>query len=142
MAHSVEARVPFLDYRLASLAFSLPNDWKLRGPWNKHLVREGMKGVIAEGVRTRLDKMGFPTPGKRWFAEAWFQPMQDLLSSQSLRETGFCNVDVVRNDLELHREGRIDVAGPMFQMAELAVWLGETRGLIGRAGATVATGVV
>ena len=124
MAHSVEARLPFLDYRLVSLAFSLPSEWKLKAPWNKHLVRESMKGVIAEGVRTRLDKMGFPTPGRHWFAGPWYEPMQDLLSSQHLRETGFCNVEVIRNDLQRHREGQIDVAGPMFQMAELAVWLG------------------
>src|SRR5262245_24622257 len=30
MAHSIESRLPFLDYRLVSLAFGLPLDWRLR----------------------------------------------------------------------------------------------------------------
>ena len=85
MAHSVEARLPFLDYRLVSLAFSLPGEWKLRGGWNKYLVREALKGMIAEPVRTRTDKMGFPTPSRNWWAGDWYAPMMDLLGSRALR---------------------------------------------------------
>jgi asparagine synthase (glutamine-hydrolysing) len=44
MAHSIEARLPFLDYRLAEFAFSLPDHWKMRGPWNKFILRQAMAG--------------------------------------------------------------------------------------------------
>lgn len=127
MAHSVEARLPFLDYRLVSLAFSLPNEWKLRGPWNKFLVREALKGVIAEPVRTRLDKMGFPTPSRRWFAGPWYEPALDLLGCRVLRDAGFCKVDTVRRDLELHRRGRRDMSRQLFHLAEFTTWLETAR---------------
>jgi asparagine synthase (glutamine-hydrolysing) len=126
MAHSVEARLPFLDYRLVSLAFSLPAEWKLRGGWNKFIVREAMRGIVPERVRTRLDKMGFPTPSNRWFAGAWYGPMQDLLLSSSFRESGLFHADRVRADLERHRSGEINVAPTLFRLAELAAWLKNT----------------
>ena len=64
MAHSVEARLPFLDYRLVSFLFSLSDDWKVQGPWNKFVLREAMRERIPESVRSRFDKMGFPTAGQ------------------------------------------------------------------------------
>src|SRR5438105_3589136 len=64
MAHSIEARLPFLDHRLAEFAFSLPDNWKMRGPWNKFVLREAMAGRIPENVRKRADKMGFRVPAR------------------------------------------------------------------------------
>ena len=47
MAHSVEARLPFMDYRLVSYAFQLPGEMKIRGPWNKYVLREA--GITRPG---------------------------------------------------------------------------------------------
>ena len=123
MAHSVEARLPFLDYRLVALAAALPPEWKVRGPWNKYIVREATRGTIAERVRTRLDKMGFPTPSRSWFANPWYGPMQDLLASRVVRESGLVNVPAVRRDLDRHKAGEIDAATRLFGLAEYAVWM-------------------
>ena len=59
MAHSIEARVPFLDHRLVEFAFSLPPEAKVRGAETKRLLREAMSGVLPERVRRRRDKLGF-----------------------------------------------------------------------------------
>ncbi len=59
MAHSIEARVPFLDYRLVEHLFSLPWDWKLKGATTKNILREAMKGILPEAIRGRKDKIGF-----------------------------------------------------------------------------------
>jgi asparagine synthase (glutamine-hydrolysing) len=123
MAHSVEARLPFMDYRLVSLVFRLAPEWKLRGPWNKYVLREAMRGGIPELVRTRADKMGFPVPAARWFRTSLYEPVQDLLASQSTRDRGLYNVDVIRRDLEKHREGTIDVSNGLFNIAQLESWL-------------------
>ena len=48
MAHSVEARLPFLDYRLIELAFSLPPEWGVRGKWNKYIVRAALRGLVVQ----------------------------------------------------------------------------------------------
>ena len=92
MAHGVEARLPFLDHRLVSLLFSLPAEWKMRGPWTKYVVREAMRGRIPEIVRTRFDKFGFPTGAGQW-AAAWREPVFDLLGSRAARERGIYDVD-------------------------------------------------
>jgi asparagine synthase (glutamine-hydrolysing) len=127
MAHSVEARLPFLDYRLVTLAFSLPAEWKMNGPWNKHIVREAMKGVIAERVRTRLDKMGFPTPGRSWFAGPWYEPTRDVLAGRALRESGVCDVGSAVRALDEHRDGRLDVSSGLFHLSQFGVWLDAMR---------------
>jgi len=122
MAHSVEMRMPYLDHRLVSLAFQLPANWKMNGPWNKYVMRKAMRHRIPESVRTRLDKFGFPAPAKNWFANGLYEPMQDLLSSRGVRERGIYNVDTIRRDLDLHRQGKIDATGQLFNLAQLEIW--------------------
>jgi asparagine synthase (glutamine-hydrolysing) len=122
MAHSIEARMPFLDYRLVSLAFQLPVHWKMRGPWSKYVLREGMTKRIPESVRSRLDKMGFPQPTRNWFARDLYEPMQDFLSSQQVRERGIYNLEKIKYDLEQHKQGTINVAKQLFNLAQFEIW--------------------
>src|SRR5262249_16450775 len=121
MAHSVEVRLPFLDHRLVSLLFRLPSNWKVRGPWNKAILRESMQGRIPESVRARVDKMGFPTPGQIWFAHDLYEPMADLLSSRAVRERGIYNVQAVVADLARHKRGQVDVNHELFHLAEFEI---------------------
>jgi asparagine synthase (glutamine-hydrolysing) len=122
MAHSVEARLPFMDYRLVQLAIGLPSEWKVRSPWNKYILRESMRGVIPESVRTRLDKMGFPTSARDWTASAWHEPMQDLFASQGFRERGVFNVAALRSALDEHRARAGDFSAPLFTAAQFELW--------------------
>jgi asparagine synthase (glutamine-hydrolysing) len=69
MAHSIEARVPFLDYRLVEFVLGLPDEYKIADGMTKRVLREGMRGVLPERVRTRIDKMGFVTPEETWLRE-------------------------------------------------------------------------
>ncbi|BCA54111.1 Asparagine synthetase [Nitrospira sp. KM1] len=118
MAHSIEARLPFLDYRLVLLVSALGSDWKIRGPWNKHILREAMRDRIPESVRSRPDKMGFPTAGRQWFAQSLYEPMADVLGSREVRERGIYNTKTIVNDLERHRRGEVDVHHDLFHLAE------------------------
>lgn len=129
MAHSVEARLPFLDYRLVTLMFQLPAHWKMRGAQGKHVMREAMRGLIPESVRSRVDKMGFPTPLADWFRAGLYEPMQDTLASQAVRERGIYNIDAIRRDLERHRRGETDAALGLFNVAQFERWMaiGETQ---------------
>jgi len=123
MAHSIEARLPFLDYRLIELAFRIPDDWKLQGKWNKVVLRESMKGRIPESVRSRVDKMGFPTAANDWFAGPWYEPMQDLLASREARERGIYRIGNLREGLERHRRGEAKLAEPvLFNVAQVEAW--------------------
>ena len=121
MAHSVEARLPFLDYRVVSFVCGLSDDWKVRGPWNKYVLREGMRGRIPESVRARVDKMGFPTASKKWFAHDLYEPLRDILGSRAVRERGIYNVGALLTDLERHRRGEVDLANKLFHVAEFEI---------------------
>lgn len=66
MAHSVEARVPFLDYRLVEFALALPDDLKINCGMTKVVLRESMKEILPERVRIRADKLGFQNPEDEW----------------------------------------------------------------------------
>jgi len=122
MAHSIEARVPFLDYRLVTLLFGLGAEWKMRGAWNKYILRQAMAGRIPESVRMRADKMGFPVPGKHWLAGALYEPFQDLLASREMREAGIYNVAKIGKDLESNRLGMKDESVALFNVAQFQMW--------------------
>jgi asparagine synthase (glutamine-hydrolysing) len=67
MAHSIEARVPFLDHRLVEYALSLPTGSKLRGAETKSVMRRALAGTLPDAVRSRRDKIGFRAePGVTW----------------------------------------------------------------------------
>ncbi len=66
MLHSIESRLPFLDYRVVELGFSLPDEFKIRDGATKAIVREGLRGVLPDAIRTRHDKVGFPAPEEGW----------------------------------------------------------------------------
>ncbi len=67
MAHSIEARVPFLDHRLVEFAFRLPGEYKIHGSTTKHVMRQALAGTLPDGVRLRKDKIGFRAdPGITW----------------------------------------------------------------------------
>lgn len=66
MAFSLEARLPFLDYRLVELAFSLPLNFRIYNGWSKWILRQAMKDVLPAEIVWRRSKMGFPVPEAKW----------------------------------------------------------------------------
>src|SRR5207237_3087112 len=62
MAHSLEARVPFLDYRLVELLFSLEGGQLIERGRTKAVLRRALGDLLPPVVRDRVDKLGFVTP--------------------------------------------------------------------------------
>ncbi|MBC7657259.1 MAG: asparagine synthase (glutamine-hydrolyzing), partial [Frankiaceae bacterium] len=122
MAHSVEVRLPFLDHRLVALAFGLGSEWKLRGPWNKYVLREAMRARIPESVRSRVDKMGFPTDMAQWFRGTLYQPLREVLNDPGFRQNPLFDANALAADLEAHRSGRVNHADRLFATAQFHLW--------------------
>lgn len=122
MAHSIEVRLPFLDYRLVTLMFTLDPEWKLRGQSNKYVLRQAMRGRIPEPVRLRVDKMGFPVPWRQWAAGDLHEPMRAIIASRQARERGIYNTEAILRDFELCRRGERDLSTRMFNMVEFELW--------------------
>lgn len=69
MAHSIESRVPFLDYKLVEFVFSVPIDQKIRDGRTKYLLREALKDYLPKKVYNRYSKLGFATPEDVWLKD-------------------------------------------------------------------------
>ncbi len=96
MAHSIEARVPFLDYRLVEQVLGFPEEYKISDAITKRVLRDGMKGILPEAIANRMDKMGFQTP-----EEVWMREEQPEMFKQKIREAigcskGFLNEKTIR----------------------------------------------
>ena len=62
MAFSIEARVPFTDYRLVDYVFALPAVYKIHNGWTKWLLRLAVRDLLPPEITWRKDKKGFSTP--------------------------------------------------------------------------------
>ena len=122
MAHGVEARLPFLDYRLVSLAFRLPGDRKMEGGWNKVLLRNSQRGRIPESVRNRVEKMGFPTSLHEYMTGHLAGPVRDILASRAARERGIYNVEEMIGALRNGHRVEPAAALQLFHAAEFELW--------------------
>lgn len=91
MAHSVEGRFPFLDYRLVEFCNRLPATSKLRGLRDKRLLRKLGRELLPDEIWNR-PKKPYRAPIHRSFFNGQTAPyVRELLCETSLRETGFFN---------------------------------------------------
>lgn len=67
MAHGIEVRMPFMDWRLVTFAHALPAESKFGGGYTKRVLRDAMSGLMPERVRLRRFKIGFNSPMVEWF---------------------------------------------------------------------------
>jgi asparagine synthase (glutamine-hydrolysing) len=79
MAHGVEVRMPFLDWRLVTFAFSLPEESLLGQQYTKLVLRRAMVDRIPQSILTRRDKIGFSAPISQWWVtDPWRQWRADM----------------------------------------------------------------
>ncbi len=98
MAHSIEARVPFLDHRLVEFLFSLPSEYKINNGFTKAILRESMVVIMPEEILKRKDKIGFFTPEYDWFKGSLKDWIIDLLNSDKIKKNRFLVSEIIKKD--------------------------------------------
>jgi asparagine synthase (glutamine-hydrolysing) len=88
MAHGVEVRSPFLDWRLVCYCFSLPSESVLGGGQTKRILREAMRGRLPESTRTRARKIPYKSPIAEW----WRGPLRTFVLD-TVSSEGFLNAE-------------------------------------------------
>jgi asparagine synthase (glutamine-hydrolysing) len=122
MAHSIEARLPFLDHRLVSAVLRVAGTCKLDGHWNKVLLRDAMRGYIPESVRSRPDKMGFEVPAAKWI-RSWAPEIESIFGSRAFAERGFFNVRNLTTALADHVSGVRHCHEDIFRAVQVELYL-------------------
>jgi asparagine synthase (glutamine-hydrolysing) len=122
MAHSIEARVPFLDYRLVEFVLGLPDELKIADGTTKRVLREGMRGSLPERVRNRVDKMGFVTPEEVWLREQSTDRFRAALAAAIDASGGIIRRDVMSR-MEAMVTGREPFSFVPWRCISFGVWL-------------------
>jgi asparagine synthase (glutamine-hydrolysing) len=121
MAHSLEARVPFLDPLVTNLAFALPTRLKVRGLAKKVLLRKAVEPLVpARVVHGR--KRGFSIPAAAWLRGELEPFARETLSPENLRRQGFFDAQPVARMLHEHVAGREDWSRQLWGLLAFTLW--------------------
>ncbi len=121
MANSLEARSPFLDYRLVEWAATLPADLKLRGRTSKYLLRQAMADWLPPRILSR-PKAGFGVPVAEWLRGELRPLLEDLLLSSRFRQRGYFRPEAVHDMVSQHVYHRADWWQPLWALLMLELW--------------------
>ena len=122
MAHSIEARVPFLDHRVVELTIALGERHKVIGGDTKRILRRAMTGILPKKVRKRRDKIGFEAPEEAWFRGPLKGAMRDGIEAAIARYPGLFNATAVRAYVDDMLEGRRRVEEALWRIVNLGIW--------------------
>ncbi len=96
MQHSVEIRMPLMDYRLVNYSFSLPLKDKLGMGYTKLILRKAMKNLLPEEIRLRRNKIGIGAPTAHWFNNQLNEFICDEVSSTSFLQNKYWKGEVIK----------------------------------------------
>ena len=121
MAVSIEARTPFLDYRMMELAFRSRGSTKLSSSGDKkHWFKKAVAPLIGEELAHRKKQM-FTVPVGDWFKNASYAWLKDTLHNSELLAPVFIGSDIDLM-LEKHRSGAGNYTRELRALAALALW--------------------
>lgn len=124
MAVSLEARAPFLDYRMMELAFSLDGSMKLRNGETKYIYKKAVAPLIGDNLAYRKKQM-FTVPVGEWFKTDLKDLCYDLLVSNRTSARKIFDYKKVEHMLEEHISGRRNYTRQLRALMAIEVWFRE-----------------
>lgn len=118
MAHSLEARVPFLDHRLVELTYQVHKSVKMPGLRRKHLLKHTVGRQLPSSL-LKAPKRGFWVPMREWFKQDDFN---DRLNALERSDFGL-NSSVISNIVKSHRRGENDYGNILWRLFMLKHWM-------------------
>lgn len=122
MAHSIEARTPFLDYRLVEFIMGLPADYKLAEGITKRVQRQGLTGTLPDKIRQRISKLGFATPEEVWVKQHQPKFFQELIRASVKNSHGILNQKAIHLADQMI-SGQIPFNFLLWRMIVLGKWI-------------------
>ena len=126
MGIGLEVRCPFLDYRLANLAFSLPLDLKIKRNnlkiISKHILRRILYKYVPQKIIDR-PKHGFSMPLCNWLKGPLKYWANELMDPEIIRSQGYLNSDYVRKIWSEHLSNQKDHTNILWSIIMWQNWL-------------------
>ena len=121
MAHSLEARSPFLDHKLMEFAATIPYDLKLKGSRTKYILKKAMSKLVPIEILKR-PKEGFGVPVSQWFKRELKELAYQVLLEPRTQARGYFDYDYVRKILDGHQSGKVDHGARIWTLVNLELW--------------------
>ena len=121
MAHSLEARVPFLSHRFVEWALTIPNELKLRNGTGKYILRQAAKPWLPAKI-PKGRKLGFQMPLADWFVGGFSDFAYEAWTSSGAADAGFLNRIEVAKVFEEHRRGQANHGRLLYALAMFSCW--------------------
>ncbi len=123
MAHGLEVRTPFLDYRVVNFAFSLPASYKIDGSMKKRIVQDAFRTMLPPLLYNR-PKQGFEVPLLRWLQNDLYPLLtNDLLQPDFLRHQGLFDLNAIGGLLrQLKSANPADSAATVWALLVFQYW--------------------
>lgn len=97
MWYGIEARLPFIDYRLVEIGLNLKPEYKIKNGWSKYLSRVATRNFLPKEIRWRKNKFGFESPDEMWLSDTSFFK-KEIVDSEIVNK--ICNIDKIDKQLE------------------------------------------
>lgn len=121
MAHSLEVRSPFLDYRMAEFAFTVPGAMKLRDGHTKWIYKQAVRPLLGEALTERAKRM-FTVPVGEWFRQALAGYCREILLDGRLESRGIVAIRTVEKMLAEHISGTHNFTRQLRALISLEIW--------------------
>ncbi len=121
MATSLEARAPFLDYRVVEYAATIPSAYKISGTKTKQILKKAMADLLPPAITGR-GKEGFSMPIKNWLKNELRPMMMDVLSPSQLAADGFFNPAYVQSLINEHVAGVENHSHRLWALMVFGIW--------------------
>lgn len=122
MAHSIEARVPFLDHRLIEFTLSLPDELKTKDGVTKRILKSAMRDVMPEKVINRTDKKGFATPEERWLRSDTTGAFRAALLDAARANSAVLSAPGVEAEFDLFLQRKKPFSNEFWRIITLGIW--------------------
>jgi len=121
MAHSLEARVPYLGREVVAWADRLDPRWKLHGLTTKFILKQAAAGLVPDDLIHRR-KAGFMMPVAAWLAGDFRPIVEDLCAPAALAGPGLFDTAFVRRTLDEHFQLRRDHRKLIWPLLAFMAW--------------------
>ena len=124
MHFSIEARLPFMDYRIVHKTLSTKSDMIIKNGMTKYILRRAMRNILPEEIINRKDKVGFATPSDDWFRDVKFKEfIFDIIHSKAFNQRGYLNSSKIVNLYSDHLKGKVNISKDIWKWINLELWI-------------------